>query len=123
MPSSSKSKTLGNRSCSLATPVEWNNLPAYIRNAQSLIIFKNLLKTHLFRLAHETALITPHEFIHTYACTKLLTLHKHTYISKHIYIFIAHRNSLTYCKAHLNISAWKVRLINELLVLLFLLRN
>ena len=83
MPSSSNSKTLGNRSFSLAAPVEWNNLPAYIRNAKSLTI----LITHLFRLTNETALITPHEFIHTYACTKLLTLRKHTYISNtsHIY--------------------------------------
>ena len=53
------SKTLGDRSFSLAAPVEWNNLPSYIRNAQSITIFKNLLKTHLFQMAHKTALITP----------------------------------------------------------------
>ena len=53
-PSFKSSKTLGDRSFSFAAPVEWNNLPPVIRNASSISIFKKLLKTHLFRIAHET---------------------------------------------------------------------
>ena len=48
------SKTLGDRAFTLAAPVEWNLLPPSIRNASSILLFKKLLKTHLFRIAHTT---------------------------------------------------------------------
>ena len=55
MPSSSSnlpytiqtSKTLGDRSFCIAALVEWNQLPANIRNASSIPHFKTLLKAHL----------------------------------------------------------------------------
>jgi hypothetical protein len=42
-------KFYGNRSFAFAAPSLWNNLPLNIRSADSLVIFKRLLKTHLFR--------------------------------------------------------------------------
>ena len=39
-----------NRSFSAAAPALWNNLPLPIRSAQSIEVFKSLLKTHLFSL-------------------------------------------------------------------------
>ena len=53
-PSIKSSKTLGDRAFSLAAPAEWNILPPNIRNAPTLPLFKKLLKTHLFRIAHTT---------------------------------------------------------------------
>ena len=82
------------RSFYFAAPVEWNNLPAYIRNAQSITIFKSLLKTHLFRLAHETHLII-HEFIHIYARTDL-----HIYCIYNIHA--AHMHFLIHCKKNIS---------------------
>ena len=41
-------KSYGERSYSSAAPFEWNKLPLNLRQASSLDIFKNLLKTHLF---------------------------------------------------------------------------
>ena len=38
----------GQRAFSNASPVLWNSLPTAIRNAESLIAFKKLLKSHLF---------------------------------------------------------------------------
>ena len=43
-----KLKTFGERAFCAAAPTFWNSLPADIRNAQSLDIFKTLLKHHLF---------------------------------------------------------------------------
>ena len=54
-PTIKSSKTLGDRAFTLAAPVEWNLLPPSIRNAPSLLLFKKLLKTHLFRIAHDTS--------------------------------------------------------------------
>ena len=42
--------TLGARSFSVAAPKLWNNLPAYIRDIESLGVFKRQVKTYLFRL-------------------------------------------------------------------------
>ncbi len=43
--------TLGSRAFSHAAPYLWNSLPQDVRNSESLIVFKSLLKTHLFRQA------------------------------------------------------------------------
>ena len=102
------------RSFSFAAPVEWNNLPAYIRNAQSITIFKSLLKTHLFRLAHETHLII-HEFIHIYARTDL---HIYSIYNKHA----AHMHSLIHCTAHLNISAWNNCILLRIIIIIINLK-
>ncbi|KAK5918591.1 hypothetical protein CgunFtcFv8_003341 [Champsocephalus gunnari] len=40
-------RTFGDRAFSVAAPTLWNSLPAEIRNAPSLNIFKSTLKTHL----------------------------------------------------------------------------
>ena len=47
----SRLKTKGDRSFAVAGPRLWNSLPAHIRAAQSLGVFKSLLKTYLFSLA------------------------------------------------------------------------
>ena len=54
-PTNKSSKTLGDRAFTLAAPVEWNFLPSSIRNTPSLLLFKKLLKIHLFRIAHDTS--------------------------------------------------------------------
>ena len=43
--------TLGARSFYAAAPALWNSLPAQLREIQSLAVFKQKLKTHLFRAA------------------------------------------------------------------------
>ena len=40
--------TYGNRSFGYAAPKLWNSLPVNIRNAETLVSFKRMLKTHLF---------------------------------------------------------------------------
>ncbi|KAL3046902.1 hypothetical protein OYC64_021177 [Pagothenia borchgrevinki] len=47
----SRLRTVGDRAFSVAAPTIWNALPAEIRNAASLDIFKSSLKTHLFTMA------------------------------------------------------------------------
>ena len=42
------SSTLGDRAFSVAAPTLWNSLPLQIRCCESLQLFKNLLKTHLY---------------------------------------------------------------------------
>lgn len=49
----SRLKTKGDRAFAVAAPKLWNSLPLYIRSAQTLEIFKSLLKTHLFSLAFD----------------------------------------------------------------------
>ncbi len=44
-------KNKGDRAFSVVAPKLWNSLPAHIRTAQSVGIFKSFLKTHLFSLA------------------------------------------------------------------------
>ena len=48
-----KLKTYGMRSFHVASAVEWNALPNYIRNADSIYSFKKHLKTHLFKSAYK----------------------------------------------------------------------
>ena len=43
-------KTKGDRAFAVIAPTLWNTLPLVIKNAQSVDVFKNLLKTHLYRL-------------------------------------------------------------------------
>ena len=50
-PSAKLKKTLGDRSFTSAAPSLWNKLPLNIRNMDNFTSFKNLLKTHLFRMA------------------------------------------------------------------------
>ena len=40
----------GDRAFSVFAPIQWNKLPSYIHNANSLDQFKTLLKTHLFNV-------------------------------------------------------------------------
>ena len=42
--------TLGARSFSVAAPKLWNNLPAHIRDIESLGVFKRQVKTYRLRL-------------------------------------------------------------------------
>lgn len=42
-------KTYGDRAFSVIGPILWNELPANIKNSESITIFKISLKTHLFR--------------------------------------------------------------------------
>ena len=46
----------GRRAFSVAGPTLWNALPPAIRQANSVAVFKSLLKTHLFREAFRTLL-------------------------------------------------------------------
>ena len=43
-----RSTLVYDRSFSHAAPRLWNELPIQIRNAESVVVFKGLLKTHLF---------------------------------------------------------------------------
>ena len=55
-PTSKTLKTRGDRSFQVAAPELWNNLPLKVRSAQSIEVFKSLLKTHLFSLAFNNTL-------------------------------------------------------------------
>ena len=46
-------KTYGARSFSVAAPTLWNALPSDIRNSSLVLVFKNKLKTFLFRKAFQ----------------------------------------------------------------------
>ena len=48
----STTSTYGDRTFSIAAPRLWNTLPLMIRNAQSVSVFKRLLKTYLFQLIY-----------------------------------------------------------------------
>ena len=48
----STTSTYGDRAFSIAAPRLWNTLPPMIRNAQSVSVFKRLLKTYLFELIY-----------------------------------------------------------------------
>ena len=50
-PTIQSSATLGDRSFALAAPTLWNELPTEIRHANSILTFKKLLKTFLFKKA------------------------------------------------------------------------
>ena len=43
----------GNRAFSVCAPKLWNNLPVYVRKAESLTEFKKVLKSHLFLKAYK----------------------------------------------------------------------
>ena len=45
--------TFADRAFSVYAPCLWNSLPEDIRNAESIMVFKSLLKTHLFELAYK----------------------------------------------------------------------
>jgi hypothetical protein len=45
----SNTKTYGEKAFQVSAPKLWNSLPDYIRLSSSLGIFKDLVKTHLFR--------------------------------------------------------------------------
>ena len=48
-----KTKTkFGERSFNVAGPSAWNSLPDFVRDAESVDIFKSRLKTHLFRQSY-----------------------------------------------------------------------
>ena len=46
-----KLKTYADRSFKIAAPTVWNELPHQIRSSQTLLKFKSLLKTHLYKMA------------------------------------------------------------------------
>lgn len=48
-----KRKLRGDRAFSVLGPRLWNELPLYIRQAESLLVFKSRLKTHMFSLAFD----------------------------------------------------------------------
>ena len=48
--------TFADRAFSCYAPRKWNQLPPQIRNANSISIFKRLLKSHFFQLAYEQQL-------------------------------------------------------------------
>ena len=45
-----KTVKFGRRLCDTATAVLWNNLPVHLRCAESVVVFKKQLKTHLFKV-------------------------------------------------------------------------
>ena len=49
----SKTVTYGGNSFRTLAPTLWNSLPSFVRNSQSLSIFKKSLKTHLFKMEYE----------------------------------------------------------------------
>ena len=49
---SPRTVTYGSRSFRVCGPQLWNELPPHVKNAQSLVAYKKLLKTHLFKLAY-----------------------------------------------------------------------
>jgi hypothetical protein len=49
-------QSIGNRSFPIAAATIWNELPAHITSAESLPIFRQRLKTHLFRLSYPNIL-------------------------------------------------------------------
>ena len=49
-----KRKTYGDSGFTYTAESHWNNIPEYIRLAGDIRTFKRLLKTHYFRLAHNT---------------------------------------------------------------------
>ena len=53
VPSGKSLKTLGDRAFCMAAPALWNTLPYHIRSCSSLNIFKQSIKTFLFRQAFE----------------------------------------------------------------------
>jgi len=50
-PTIKSSATLGDSSFALASPTLWNELPTEIRQANSILTFKKLIKTFLFKKA------------------------------------------------------------------------
>ena len=48
VPNKNKTVKFGRTLCDIATAVLWNNLPVHLRCAESVVIFKKQLKTHLF---------------------------------------------------------------------------
>ena len=46
-----RKRNFGDRAFSCAAPTLWNSLPADIKSAQTLVIFRKKVKTHCFRLA------------------------------------------------------------------------
>ena len=54
-----KKKTAGNRAFSYRAPHLWNSLPASVREAGSIEIFKSRLKTHLFSLSFDQSKARP----------------------------------------------------------------
>ena len=50
-PKEKMQKTTGDRSFLQAAPTLWNRLPSHIQSVQSLPVFKNKLKTFLFKQA------------------------------------------------------------------------
>ena len=50
-PKNCKLKSKGGRAFSTRAPILWNSLPLQIKAAESVPIFKSLLKTHFYRLA------------------------------------------------------------------------
>ena len=50
VPNKNKTVKFGRRLCDTATAVLWNNLPVHLRCAESVVVFKKQLKTHLFKV-------------------------------------------------------------------------
>ena len=50
----SKRKLIGDHAFSVSAPKLWNDLPLQVKQASSLLVFKSLLKTHLFSVAFNT---------------------------------------------------------------------
>ena len=84
----SRLKTKGDRSFAVAGPKLWNSLPVHIRGAQSLGIFKSLLKTYLFpwRLMFKLAIFVLFPFLLLWSVFKL-------------YYFVLLNVFYRYCKA------------------------
>ena len=51
LPRERTKRALEDRAFCVSAPKLWNSLPSKIRNSRFLNNFKNMLKTHLFRLA------------------------------------------------------------------------
>ena len=51
-------KSYGDRAFSVAAPKLWNEIPSFIKFSPSVDVFKSRLKTHLFRLAFNSLVVS-----------------------------------------------------------------
>jgi hypothetical protein len=83
---SSRTKTYGDRAFSVYFAYLWNNLPSTIFSSQSVSIFKNRLKTHLFRIPPFEWKYRKHAYLESCAFDNMFE--KSRYEIKFIIIFI-----------------------------------
>ncbi len=66
-----KLKSRGDRAFAVAAPKLWNSLPLYIRQAQTLVVFKSILKTYFYSLAFDAMTLCERCFLLLFHCLLL----------------------------------------------------